>query len=183
MPVLFLWHDVHAWCCFRKVQLIFLPPGTCPTASYKFQPWNQICCELCRRVVQGVTFFITLASIIGETALPFHDSTHLFILPSTVTNCLHQQNGSCGNSLERKKRIWRNWSAQTVLLVIQLVANLKYGMQLILNTFGNYNLSTKKRTQHWHIMFSFSNPHIPKQWEKQTDQACKNYSICRTTVE
>jgi len=72
MPVLFLWHDVHAWCCFRKVQLIFLPPGTCPTASYKFQPWNQICCELWRRVVQGVTFFITLASIIGETAhFPF----------------------------------------------------------------------------------------------------------------
>jgi len=57
----------------------------------------------------------------GNSALPFHDSTHLFILPSTVTNYLHQQNGahkewppaesmskfmltgSCGNSLKKKK--------------------------------------------------------------------------------
>jgi len=171
MPVLFLWHDVHAWCCFRKVQLIFLPPGTCPTASYKFQPWNQICCELWRRCARCHLFHHTCFHNRGNSALPFHDSTHLFILPSTVTNYLHQQNGahkewppaesmskfmltgSCGNSLKKKKRIWWNWSAQTALLVIQPAANLKYGMQLILNTFGDCN------------------------------QACKNYSICRTTVE
>uniref|UniRef100_A0A0A9E6P2 Secreted protein n=1 Tax=Arundo donax TaxID=35708 RepID=A0A0A9E6P2_ARUDO len=55
-----LWCDAHAPCCSRKVQLIFLRPGTCPTAS----------------------FFITLASIMGVTGLPFDDSTPLFILPS-----------------------------------------------------------------------------------------------------
>ena len=189
MPVLFLcsylsssvpglWHDVHAWCCSRKVQLIFLPPGTCPTASYKFQPWNQICCELCRRVVQGVTFFITLASIIGETALPFHDSTHLFILPSTVTNYLHQQNGahkewppaesmskfmltgSCGNSelpQEKKKgsdeiEAHKQLSWSFSLRPIWSMACSWYWTLSAIAT-----CQQKKRTQHWHIMFSFSN--------------------------
>jgi len=177
------------------------PQGTCPTAPYKIQPPNQIYCELWRHVSHEVSpFHHTCFRNGGNRASVWwlHSSFcfaqycnnmltltrwHTERVASSWKHVKVHADRIFGNSLT-KRRIPKKLKWTKSSLFFQPAANLKYGMQLLLNTFGASILSNKKkRTQHWHIVFGFSYAQVPKQWEEETDRQYKNYIICRVPVE
>jgi hypothetical protein len=177
------------------------PQGTCPTAPYKIQPPNQICCELWRHVSREVSpFHHTCFRNGGNRASVWwlHSSFcfaqycnnmltltrwHTERVTSSWKHVKVNADRIFGNSLT-KRRISKKLKWTKSSLFFQPAANLKYGMRLLLNTFGASILSNKKkRRQHWHIVLGFSYAQVPKQWEEETDRQYKNYIICRVPVE
>jgi hypothetical protein len=89
-------HHVSSWCScvelFQKGSTELLAPKEHvqqhPTRSSHRIRSAVNCEDMCHARCH---LFITLASVMGETGLLFDDSTHLFVLLSTVTTCLHWQ--------------------------------------------------------------------------------------------
>jgi len=138
------------------------PQGTCPTAPYKIQPPNQIYCELWRHVSHEVSpFHHTCFRNGGNRASVWwlHSSFCFAQYCNNMLTLTRWHTERVASSWKHVKvhadRIFRNsltkrriskklkWTKSS--LFFQAAANLKYGMQLLLNTFGTSILSNKKR--------------------------------------